>query len=164
MPYEEIWGLQSDRTEYKMNQQDSVIENDDPSSFLLSEDERNSILLGRMNEERLEDRHKKGQDKFISVKNIVSYEEMILKNNRVIENTSVEEAGIHDNIGDREAVFLHEAGEKILVAEKRWFAKKKSTLSAHLTLMERRIARNLRESLSSSEKKMMKEYTASLFE
>lgn len=148
-----------------MNEHHSVIEIDNPSSFLLSGDERNSILLGRMNEERLEDHHfSQGQDKFITEKNIVSYEEMVLKNNRVIENTSVEEAGIHDTIGEREAVFLHEAGEKILVAEKRWFAKKKSTLSAHLTLMERRIARNLRESLSSSEKKIMKEYTASLFE
>ena len=150
-----------------MNEQDSVSEIDNPRSFLLSEEERNTILLGCVSEkESLEDRNRwQGQSVTGNLENIVSYEDMILKSkNPPIGETLVEKAGINDNVGDREAVFLHEAGEKILASENRWFSKKKSTLSAHLTLMERRIARNLRESLSSSEKKIMKEYTASLFE
>ena len=150
-----------------MNEQDSVSEIDNPSSFLLSEEERNAFVLGCMSEkESLEDRNRwQGQSVSGNLKNIVSYEDMIFKSeNRPIVEISVEEAGTNDKVGDREAVFLHEAGEKILDAENRWFSKKKSTISAHLTLMERRIARNLQESLSNSEKKIMKEYTASLFE
>ena len=91
-----------------------------------------------------------------SRKNIVSYEDMILKSkNPPIGETLVEKAGINDNVGDREAVFLHEAGERFSLLRTDGF-QRKNLQFRHLTLMERRIARNLRESLSSSEKKIMK--------
>ena len=128
-----------------MNEQDSVSEIDNPSSFLLSEEERNAFVLGCMSEkESLEDRNRwQGQSVSGNLKNIVSYEDMILKSkNPPVGERTVEKAGINDNVGDREAVFA-KAGRRLRF-ENRWFSKKNLRFQ-HLTLMERRIARNLRE-------------------
>ena len=98
-----------------MNEQDSVSEIDNPRSFLLSEEERNAIVLGCVSEEEsLEDRNRwQGQSVTGNLENIVSYEDMILKSkNPPIGETLVEKAGINDNVGDREAVFLHQAGRR----------------------------------------------------